>query len=125
MHHRQQDLAKQLHRCDRYLDLDGRYTSKSNTFHAVNLPERRMGTWTWTVGSCDIASKTSQSSCTSAHGTWTWTVGNCNLSAYTTQSTCQAATATWTPNSHSTWNGCVTDRGTSSGPDTTNNPRTP
>ena len=79
------------------------------------------GTWTWTVGSCDIASKTSQSSCQSAHGTWTWTVGNCNLSAYTTQSTCQAATATWTPNSHSTWNGCVTDRGTSSGPDTTNN----
>jgi hypothetical protein len=73
------------------------------------------------VGSCDISGQTSQSSCTSAHGTWTWTVGNCNISGQTTQSTCQAATATWTPNSHSTWNGCVMDRGTSSGPDTTNN----
>jgi Flp pilus assembly protein TadG len=47
-------------------------------------------------GTCSISSKTSQGSCNSAGGTWT--------------------PATWTPKDHSTWNGCVMDRGDSGGP---------
>jgi hypothetical protein len=99
-------------------------------------------TGTWTAGSCNISSTTSQSTCTSTHGTWsnsrcnisgfnsrtscqnavgTWTAGSCSFSGYSTQSACQAATAVWTASSHSTWNGCVMDRGTDSGPDSTNN----
>src|SRR5262249_39437791 len=44
--------------------------------------------------------KTSKSSCTSSGGTWT--------------------AATWTPKNHNTWNGCVTDRGDSTGPNSGN-----
>jgi hypothetical protein len=51
---------------------------------------------------------------------WTWNQYLCNLSAYTTQSSCQAAYAVWHVD-HTQWNGCVADRGNSSGPDTTNN----
>jgi len=99
-------------------------------------------TGTWTPGSCNISGINTQSTCTTTHGTWnnnrcnisgyntrttcqnavgTWTAGSCNFSGYTTQSTCQAATAVWTPSAHSNWNGCVMDRGTDAGPDTTNN----
>jgi Flp pilus assembly protein TadG len=39
----------------------------------------------------------------------------------TTTTTGAPYTHTWIPNATSTWNGCVVDRGTSSGPDTTNN----
>ena len=51
-------------------------------------------------GTCSISWKTSNGSCTSAGGTWT--------------------PATWTPNNHSTWNGCVQDRGDSGGPNSGN-----
>ncbi len=88
------------------------YTTKTSCQNAVG---------TWTAAYCDISGISSQSTCTSTYGVWTWTTGNCNLSSYTTQTTCQSATAVWTPNSHTTWNGCVEDRGNSSGPDTTNN----
>jgi Flp pilus assembly protein TadG len=37
------------------------------------------------------------------------------------KSTCQSYSGTWTAASHSTWNGCVVDRGNSTGPDTTGN----
>src|SRR5262249_29181389 len=65
-------------------------------------------------GYCSISSETQQNKCTNAGGTWTtpaiwsfgpgvWTSGN-----------------TWTPNAHSTWNGCVTDRGDPGAPSTNN-----
>ena len=43
-------------------------------------------------------------------GTWTaatWTPGTWSA-------------ATWTPNSHSTWNGCITDRGNATTPNSAN-----
>jgi Flp pilus assembly protein TadG len=36
------------------------------------------------------------------------------------QNTCLSYNGTWTPDSHSTWNGCVVDRGNASGPDSNN-----
>jgi len=41
---------------------------------------------------------------------WDAVNGKCSKTMYHTQSACVAAGKTWTPNSHSTWNGCVTDR---------------
>jgi len=111
------------------------------------------------AGTCDIAGKTSQSSCQSAHhcsvGTWgsqsqcqshggTWLAGVWTSTPYTwTVGVWTPATFTpyvWTPGvftvaNHSTWNGCVMDRGypispsflldslgaQQSGPDTTYN----
>jgi Flp pilus assembly protein TadG len=70
--------------------------------------------------SCSVSQFKTQSSCASA--------GTCSNSNYSTQNSClnakakwMAATwqaATWTPKAHSTWNGCLTDRGTSSAPGT-------
>jgi len=87
------------------------------------------------AGVCSISGYNSQSSCTSA--------GVCSKSTYTTESKCTSkgykwtdgvwtagvwtsglwtagvwTPATWTHNNHSTWNGCFTDRGTSSPPGT-------
>ncbi len=79
--------------------------------------------WSY-FGSCSISGPDNQSQCQSTHGTWTTSWfggGSCNISGKTTQSSCQSATATWTPTSHSSWNGCVTDRGNDAGPDTNNN----
>lgn len=76
--------------------------------------------YTWIAAACSIPSISSQSTCTSTKGTWTWTVGNCTISSITNQSTCTATYGVWTPD-HSAWAGCVTDRGTTSGPDTTYN----
>ncbi len=87
------------------------YSTKTTCQNAVG---------TWTPASCNIAGIASQSTCTSTYGVWTWNAGTCNLTAYTTQSTCTAATAQWHVD-HTQWNGCVTDRGNSGGPDTTNN----
>jgi Flp pilus assembly protein TadG len=73
--------------------------------------------------SCSISGHNTQSSCTSAH--------DCSNSFYTSQTSCQShgftwktgvwTAATWTPNNHSTWNGCVMDRGNSTTPDTVGN----
>ncbi len=41
---------------------------------------------------------------------WDAVNGKCSNTTYKTQSSCVAAGKTWTPNSHTTWNGCVTDR---------------
>jgi Flp pilus assembly protein TadG len=41
---------------------------------------------------------------------WEAVNGSCSKSTYTTQSTCLSHSKVWTPDSHSTWNGCVTDR---------------
>ncbi len=62
------------------------------------------------AGKCSNSSYTTQSKCTSKGYTWTrgiWTAG-----AWTA--------ATWTPNDHSSWNGCVMDRGNTNGPNSAN-----
>ncbi len=41
---------------------------------------------------------------------WDAANGSCSSSRYSTQSSCTQNGKRWTPNSHSTWNGCVTDR---------------
>ncbi len=41
---------------------------------------------------------------------WEAVNGKCSNTTYKTESTCVAHSKVWTPNSHSTWNGCVTDR---------------
>ena len=95
------------------------------------------------AGTCNISGKTSQSSCQSAHhcsvGTWnqsqcpqhgTWVAGVWTATPFNwTAGVWTPATFTpeiwtpgvWTPAAHSTWNGCVMDRGLSSGPDATYN----
>jgi Flp pilus assembly protein TadG len=45
--------------------------------------------------------------------------GTCSNTTYKNQSTCESHGKVWTPASHSTWNGCVTDRDQNY--DTTNN----
>ena len=79
------------------------------------------------AGSCSISGHSTQSSCQSNYG--------CSKSQYTTQSQCTNHNGTWaagvwttgvwtqavwTPDNHNTWNGCVMDRGDTSGPDTGN-----
>ena len=85
------------------------------------------------AGTCSLSGHSSQSSCTSA-GTCSIsgrtsqsTCGTCSHSSYTSQSQCQSHGYVWTPATwttghwtpatwtfdHSTWNGCVTDRGNS------------
>ncbi len=41
---------------------------------------------------------------------WEAENGTCSNSSYHTQSSCTSHNKVWTPASHSTWNGCVTDR---------------
>jgi Flp pilus assembly protein TadG len=41
---------------------------------------------------------------------WNAVNGRCSKTTYTTQSSCTSHNKIWTPASHSTWNGCVTDR---------------
>jgi len=84
------------------------------------------------AGTCSNPGETTQSGCTGNRA--------CSNAGYTTRGSCQAAgyawgygtwTATpgtwtagvwapavWTPNNHSSWNGCVTDRGSATAPGT-------
>jgi uncharacterized protein YegL len=41
---------------------------------------------------------------------WDAANGRCSNTSYKTQSSCTSHSKTWTPASHSTWNGCLTDR---------------
>ena len=41
---------------------------------------------------------------------WDAVNGKCSSTSYTTQSSCTSNKKVWTPKSHSTWNGCITDR---------------
>jgi hypothetical protein len=41
---------------------------------------------------------------------WEEVNGKCSSTSYKTQSSCVSHSKIWTPASHSTWNGCVTDR---------------
>jgi Flp pilus assembly protein TadG len=99
----------------------GTWTSAhcSNSFYTTQT-NCQNNHYTWIAAACDISGIGNSSTCTNTWGVWTWTTGNCNISGYNTQSSCQNATAAWTPNSHTTWNGCVTDRGDSSGPNASN-----
>ena len=47
---------------------------------------------------------------------WDAANGTCSKTTYHTKSSCLSHTGVWTPANHSTWNGCVVDRGNSSGP---------
>lgn len=79
------------------------------------------------AGKCSISQYTSSSTCSQHHGTWTtgtWTAGVWTAAGTWTTGTWTAGVwtpATWTPANHSTWNGCVMDRGFPTTPDTTNN----
>jgi Flp pilus assembly protein TadG len=101
------------------------------------------------AGTCSISGYNSQSSCTSAgvcsnpgQTTPSGCTSNkaCTNASYTTKTQCQNhgytwgfgnwttgvwtagvwTPATWTPTSHSTWNGCVMDRGLTNGPSPNN-----
>src|SRR5664280_1262500 len=79
------------------------------------------------AGVCSKSQYTTSSTCSQHNGTWTagvwtagvwtapgtWTVGVWTPGVWTQ--------ATWTPYNHSTWTGCVMDRGSSGGPDTVGN----
>jgi Mg-chelatase subunit ChlD len=47
---------------------------------------------------------------------WDTKNGTCTKDKYHSESSCQSHGYVWTPADHSTWNGCVMDRGDSSGP---------
>jgi hypothetical protein len=47
---------------------------------------------------------------------WDTLNGTCSKSSYTRKSTCENKAGIWTPANHATWNGCVEDRGNTSGP---------
>ncbi len=75
---------------------------------------------------CSNTKWTTQSKCTSKGDTWSngvWTAG-----VWTPAGTWTAgawtpgvwSTAVWTPDAHSTWNGCVVDRGNSTAPSSSN-----
>ena len=51
---------------------------------------------------------------------WNSNNGTCSNSNYSTKSSCKGAGKTWTTANHNTWNGCVSDRGDSAGPNTGN-----
>jgi hypothetical protein len=51
---------------------------------------------------------------------WDAIHGSCSSSRYSDQSSCISHGKTWTPANHNTWNGCITDRGTSSAPSSLN-----
>ena len=47
---------------------------------------------------------------------WDTLNGSCSKTSYTKKSTCENKGGVWTPANHDTWNGCVEDRGNTSGP---------
>ena len=49
---------------------------------------------------------------------WDTLNGTCSKTGYTKKSTCENKSGVWTPANHDTWNGCVEDRGNTSGPAT-------
>ena len=51
---------------------------------------------------------------------WNSLNGSCSQSKYTDKSSCEAKNKVWTPDSHSTWNGCVVDRGDTNAPNSGN-----
>ena len=74
---------------------------------------------------CSKSQYTSKNSCTSNGGTWatgSWTAAKWTATPGTwTAGVWSTATTTWVPKPHSTWTGCVMDRGNSGAPDTVAN----
>lgn len=77
--------------------------------------------WDARNGSCSISGNSNRASCVAD----TKDIGTCSDPQYTRKRRCEDNSGMWTPNvvngvwtvaDHSTWNGCVTDRGTPSGP---------
>jgi len=69
--------------------------------------------WDGANGTCSVPGSSRRSTCTAQH--------SCSIAKFKSESSCLAAgatweQATWTPKSHSSWNGCITDRGGNSGP---------
>jgi hypothetical protein len=77
-------------------------------------------TWESQNGSCNINGVNDAASC-QVNGTWNTNRSSCNIPGYNSKNSCQNAVGTWTHDSHSTWNGCVTDRGNANSPDATYN----
>ncbi len=97
--------------------ISGYSTQSSCTAAAVcsNPGKTTQSTCTGTKA-CSNKLYTTQSQCTLHHDTWgygTWSNGVWTAGVWTPK-------YTWTPTSHSTWNGCVVDRGDSGGPDSGN-----
>ena len=70
---------------------------------------------------CSKSQYASKNKCQNNGGTWgfgTWSHGVWTAATWTPG---VWTAATWTPNNHSTWTGCVRDRGNSGGPDTVAN----
>jgi Flp pilus assembly protein TadG len=70
------------------------------------------------AGICSNSRYSSENKCTRKGDVWTngvWTAGVWTAAVWTPGVWTQA---TWTPKSHSTWNGCFTDRGTATPPGT-------
>ena len=73
---------------------------------------------------CSKSQYTTKTPCQNNGGTWgfgTWTAGVWTAPGTWTTGTWTPGVwtaATWTPNNHSTWTGCVRDRGNPGGPDT-------
>jgi Flp pilus assembly protein TadG len=51
---------------------------------------------------------------------WDASNGSCSRSGYSPQSSCISHGGVWTPTNHNTWNGCVEDRGNTTGPSSSN-----
>src|SRR5665213_713945 len=116
------------------------YTSQSSCTNggSCSISNKTSQSSCTSAGSCSNPSETTQSSCTgtkacsksgyssksscqNANGTWangSWTAGTWTVATWTPG---VWTAATWTPDNHTTWNGCVMDRGNSTTPDTTNN----
>jgi Flp pilus assembly protein TadG len=77
------------------------------------------------IKACSKSQYPSKNSCTSNGGIWgfgTWTAGKWTATPGTwTAGVWSTANTKWTPNNHSTWTGCVMDRGNSGAPDTVAN----
>src|SRR5580704_1349837 len=124
--------------------ISGKTTQSSCTTGSCSISGYSTQSTCTGAGTCSISGHSSQSSCTSAgvcsksqyttsstcsqhSGTWTagtWTTGVWTAGGTWTTGTWTAGVwspATWTPDNHSTWNGCVMDRGNSTTPDTTGN----
>jgi Flp pilus assembly protein TadG len=98
------------------------YTSQSSCTNAGACSNPGQTTKTSCTGTnaCSKSQYTTRNSCTSKGGIWgrgTWTAGVWNVGTWTAG---VWTGPTWTPKSHSTWNGCVVDRGDWSGPSSGN-----
>jgi hypothetical protein len=92
------------------------YTTQSTCTAAgkCSNPDKTSQNSCTSQNACTKSGYTSNNSCTTAGGTWghgTWTLGTWTAGVWNK--------GTWTPADHSTWNGCVTDRGSATAPGTT------